>query len=213
MTTEELLDAKRQELNAARGTKYRAKKVIEDVRRDMMYAAEKRIDLFLNCSDDMKALALAHDRLVQIEAEILDLEDKAATEREVPYPLGTMLFLWEYKSTWICGQRQYEYKKAKQSGVLELITSKTQHPGNLTYKAHIGALIVRSQKKDGSNGKSYVIYREQPRHQVWRPEGVDPNIQLKQEEREKERLEVQQKRETEEKVANEMMAGLYGGSE
>jgi hypothetical protein len=207
MTTKELLAAKREELDAASDANYRANAVINGARRDMEYAAKKRIDLFLNCSDDMKALALTHNRLVQLQAEVRDLEDKAATERETPYPLGTLLYLWEYKHAWD-GLRRYRYEKTKQSGVVELVTSKTQHPDNLS----IGALIVRPRKKDGSPSKSYVIFQERPRYQVWRPEGVDPNFQLEQEESEKARLEIQEKRDAEAKLANEMMAGFYGGA-
>jgi|SRR5882762_1845893 len=84
--------------------------------------------------------------------------EHAVSTTELEYPIGTVLYEWSVSEK----TNRWHYKKVPwyetgQSGVLEVITSQSIHPGNLSdySRAKIGDVVLRLHKKDGKLGSKY----------------------------------------------------------
>lgn len=92
-----------------------------------------------------------------------DAKARAATG--TTYPVGTVLLHWKRHP-----YAKPSYAHDGQRGVLEIVTTDSCFPGNVSHRPSIGKEIVRLLKKDGTPSLRYDTWFSD-----WRPEGVDPN--------------------------------------
>lgn len=202
-TVQELLKIKSSELSVASNNTWVAKRTIRELRRSMKDAAEARIDLFLNCLDETKALASAGERELALGGEVRELADRAALEKTPPHPLGTVMVQWKRIDNWTSGARRFTYSLTGERGILEVVTSMSQHPDKLTYgKASVGSYIIRILRRNGTPGKSYIEYGSGR----WEPEGIDLNPKMQESQR-------KAKEEAAAKESAELLSAFYGGGE
>ncbi len=109
-----------------------------------------------------EAIGLAQRQLSEEKERI------ALTGDGAPYPLGTRLVQWEWP--------RWGGKPAptKHMGIVDAITSKSEHPANVRYgRAQIGQYVVRLIKKDGTTSSKYHLWRDYMKNS-WLPEGEVP---------------------------------------
>lgn len=110
-----------------------------------------------------------HEARKTLEAE---KERIALSETVHPYPLGTRMVEWKY---WTHHYHNRPENRALTGrvGILEVITSTSEHPANKTYGlANRGDLVIRILKKDGTPSKMYEQVRRHCAYH-WVPEGTD----------------------------------------
>jgi len=108
-----------------------------------------------------------HEALQAVEAE----KERIALEETVhPYLPGTRMVEWECPR-W-SNFKPEDRRLTSRVGILEVITSTSEHPANKTNGlANRGDLVIRVLKKDGTPSKAYeLVNRGQYR---WVPEGTD----------------------------------------
>lgn len=155
----------------------RARSIAQDARRDFerKLTEEFRARLVRELeaggyNERVHATTIAENeaqRLVEAEKERIALE-----ETTHPYPLGTRMVEWEYPRLYRQETVQ-DRRLTGRAGTLEIITDKSEHPGNKTYGlADRGELVVRILKKDGTLSKTYERVNR-PWSLRWVPEGTD----------------------------------------
>ena len=114
----------------------------------------------------------AREEEARVHAALMEEREKEALARQYPYPLGTVMVEWE--------SQRYSYRDdpklrrlTGRRGVLEVITSTSEHPGNRSYSlAGPGDLVIRILKKNGKPGRDDVS-RDWRMRGNWVPEGTD----------------------------------------
>lgn len=137
-------------------------------RAERLRVLERQLDVELDVEfKEPLAHALA-EKLTAKKAwdEIMDavaLATALATSREIP--LGTLVEEW-------ASPNKYNFRGEKRAtgrqGILEVIIPTSEHPDNTSYRAPVGAVVVRILKKDGTPSKKYAS-RQWSIENEWRP--------------------------------------------
>jgi hypothetical protein len=119
---------------------------------------------------------VAYQAVADAEAA-LDAARIAEQTAAQPYPVGTKLYQWESS-----GRRSYSAapsgpRLTGKVGLFEIWTKDSVAPENMKYgKPRPGAYVVRTLRKDGTTGPSFVLYSSR-QSGTWLPEGQKPKAE------------------------------------
>lgn len=158
-------------LNDARASLESVRKEISDEDYRMMRAFKEQVakELASRFGDKFKAAQEAYASAVR--AELLERDRIARSGENAKYPVGSKFRQW----------RTERWQNAKKPtgliGIMEIITTDSLHPGNVSYRANVGDAVIRHLKKDGTPSTRYdrMSYSDNALPWDWLPDVVDPN--------------------------------------
>lgn len=190
--------------DAAQTEQYR----IQGVMNNKKYELERAVNAEINRLFGPQ-MAAAKQAVAAAEAELTKARNEhALAQVKVPFPIGTVMTLWEEISKYN-RQPGLSLRKTAERGVIEVITTASVHPENKgTYShASVGSVVIRLLKSNGKPGKQYVKW-DGTHYCLWAPEGVDLNAQRNAAEIAKLEAAAAEKRAAEEKFAADVCSAL-----
>lgn len=184
--------------------------------RDMKYEAERKINLFIAGSDELCALRTARKLVEDMRAALKAAQDEEALQVKGRWNVGTKMVLWLRRQNGYGEKAVYNWVATEETGVVEVVTSQTVHPGNMgTYsRARVGSFIIRMTNKHGNPMKTYVGVSSAESEKdweskLWRPVGVNLNEEKNGARLAQERAAAQAKQMDAEKFAADALAAFY----